>query len=148
MTPPNDPQPSELGRAVNDVVEKTQLLVREEIELAKAEVTEKVSKLIKGAIVGAIAGIFALLALFLLLHATSWAVWDLTNDLSDDNFWLGFLIVAVALLLLGAIAGALAYRFIKKGTPPKPQMAIEEAQLIKETYSTPAPAHRDPEVHR
>jgi H+/Cl- antiporter ClcA len=148
MTPPGDPQPSELGRAVNDVVEKTQLLVREEIELAKAEVTEKVSKLIKGAIVGIVAGVFALLALFLLLHATSWAVWDLTNDLSDDNFWLGFLIVAIALLLLGAIAGALAYRFIKKGSPPTPEMAIEEAQLIKETYSTPAPAHRDPEVHR
>ena len=140
-------QPSDLGRAVNDVVEKTQLLVREEIELAKAEVTDKVTKLIKGAVVGIAAGIFALLALFLLLHATSWAVWDFTNDLSDDNFWLGFLIVAVLLLAIGAVAGFLAARLLKKGSPPTPQMAIEEAQLIKQTYSAPSAAHRNPEVH-
>ena len=141
-------QPSELGRAVNDVVEKTHLLVREEIELAKAEVTDKVTKLIKGAVVGIVAGLFAVLALFLMLHAASWGVWDVTNDLSDDNFWLGFLIIALLLLAIGAVAGFLAARFLKKGSPPKPQMAIEEAQLIKQTYSTPAATHRDPEVHR
>jgi H+/Cl- antiporter ClcA len=141
-------QPSDLGRAVNDVVEQTQVLVREEIELAKAEVTDKVTKLIKGAAVGIAAGVFAMLAFFLLLHAASWAAWDFTNDLSDDNFWLGFTIIAVLLLLIGAVAGFLAAKLLKKGSPPKPEMALEEAQLIKQTYSTPAATHRDPEVHR
>ena len=139
-------QPSDLGRAVNDVVEKTQVLVREEIELAKAEVTDKVTKLIKGAVVGIVAGVFALIGLFLLLHAASWGVWDLFED-GGDNLWLGFLIVAAITFLLGGLSGLLAARFIKKGSPPKPQMALEEAQLIRETYSAPSPAHRDREVH-
>ena len=33
------------------------------------------------------------------------------------------------------IAGLLAMRFVKKGSPPTPQLAIEEAQLIKGTLS-------------
>ena len=37
------------------------------------------------------------------------------------------------ILILGAIAGFLAMRLIKKGSPPKPELAIEEAQLIKGT---------------
>jgi len=130
-------QPSELGRAVNDVVEKTQLLVREEIELAKAEVTDKVTKLAKGAAVGTAAGVFLLNAIFLLLHAASWGAYDVTNDVSEDNIWLGFVIIAVLLIILAAVAGFLAYRFIKKGAPPTPKMAMEEAQLIRQTYSTP-----------
>ena len=64
---------------------------------------------------------------------------SMSEEFEDDNQWLGFLIVAVLLLLLGALAGFLAQRFIKKGSPPKPEMALEEAQLIKETYSAPAP---------
>jgi H+/Cl- antiporter ClcA len=135
-------QPSELGRAVNDVVEKTQLLVREEIELAKAEITDSVTKLIKGAAVGIAAGVFLLNALFLLLHAASWGAYDVTNDVSEDNFWLGFLLVAGVLILLAALAGFLAYRFIKKGSPPTPTMAMEEAQLIRQTYSTPESTKR------
>ena len=43
----SDQPTSDLGRAVQEVTEKAQLLVREEIELAKAEVSQKVNKLIK-----------------------------------------------------------------------------------------------------
>ena len=43
------------------------------------------------------------------------------------------------ILILGAIAGFIAMRLIKKGSPPTPQMAIEEAQLIKGTL-TASPA--------
>ena len=52
--------PSELAQALQDVTQRAQLLVREEIALARAEVTEKASKLIRGAIVGVVAGIFLL----------------------------------------------------------------------------------------
>ena len=133
---------SDLGRAVQDVTEKVQLLVREEIALAQAEMTQKVNKLIRGIVAGALAGIFALFGLIYLLQAASWGVWDFTG--TNDNYWLGFLIVALVLFLLGALGGLLALRFIKKGTPPTPAMAIEEAQLIKETVSTA----RAKEVHR
>jgi uncharacterized membrane protein YqjE len=131
---------SELAQTVQDVTEKMSLLVREEVELAKREVSEKVSKLIKGAIVGIVAGIFAVFGLVYLLHALSWLIWKLLEGGGSDNFWLGFVIVAVVLFLLGGIAGFLAARFLKKGSPPTPEMAIEEGKLIKETVTGSHPA--------
>jgi len=134
-----DNQTSELARAIQDVTEKSQLLVREEIALAKAEMTEKVTKLIKGAVFGVVAGVFAVFALVYLLHALSWGIWDLIG--SGAGPWLGYLITGVLILVLGAIAGLIARRFIKKGTPPTPQMAIEEAQLIKGTLTASPAGH-------
>jgi uncharacterized membrane protein YqjE len=132
-----DQQPSDLARAIQDITEKSQLLIHEEIELAKAEMTEKVTKLIKGAIFGIVAGIFAVFALVYLLHSLSWGLWEVLGG--NTNFWLGFLITGVLILILGAIAGFVAVRLIKKGSPPKPELAIEEAQLIKGTL-TASPA--------
>jgi uncharacterized membrane protein YqjE len=129
---------SELARAIQDVTERAQLLVREEVALAKAEMTEKVTKLIKGAVFGIVAGVFAVFALIYLLHALSWGIWDLLDD--GDNFWLGFLITGVLILVLGIIAGLIAMRLIKKGSPPAPQMAIEEGKLIKATITDSHPA--------
>ena len=133
-----DHQTSDLGQAIQDVSERASLLVREEIELAKTEVTEKVTKLIKGAVVGIVGGIFAVFGLVYLLHAASWAIWQAIGG--NDNFWIGFLIVAVILFLLGALAGFIAARLVKRGAPPTPQMAIEEGKLIKETVTTSHPA--------
>ena len=124
---------SELARAIQDVTERAQLLVREEVELAKAEMTEKVTKLIKGAIFGIIAGVFAVFALIYLLHALSWGLWDLIG--SGDDYWLGFLITGVLILIVGIIAGLIAVRLIKRGSPPAPQMAIEEGKLIRATLT-------------
>jgi uncharacterized membrane protein YqjE len=129
-----DPQVSELGKSIQEVSEKVQLLVREEIALAQAEMMEKVQKLIRGIVAGAIAAIFALAGLIYLLHAASWGVWELLGT-PGRTPWLGFLIVTLVLFLLGAIGALLAFRFIKKAAPPKPELAIEEAQLIRETVS-------------
>jgi uncharacterized membrane protein YqjE len=128
-----DQQTSEMARAIQEVTEKAQLLVREEIELAKAEMTDKVTKLIKGAVFGIVAGVFAVFALIYLLNALSWGI----NDLLDVStaLWAGFLITGGLILVLGAIAGFIAMRLVKKGSPPTPQLAIEEAQLIKGTLS-------------
>ena len=135
----SDQSPSELARAVQDVTERAQILVREEVALAQAEMTDKVTKLIKGAVFGIVAGIFLVFALIYLLHSLSWGLWQLIDG--GDNFWIGFLITGVLILLLGVIAGLLAKRFIQRGSPPKPEMAIEEAQLIKGTL-TASPAAR------
>ena len=134
----NDYDTSELGQAVQDVTERASLLIREEIELAKREVTDKVTKLIKGAVVGIVAGIFAVFGLVYLLDALAWGIWELFD--MDRDFWVGFLIVAVLLFLFGGIAGFLAARFLKRGSPPTPQMAIEEGKLIKETVTGSHPA--------
>jgi uncharacterized membrane protein YqjE len=135
----NQPDTSELGQAIQDVTEKLSLLFREEIELAKTEMTEKVTKLLKGAVIGIVAGVFALFGLIYLLEGAAWAIW-LGLDGDGNNFWVGFVIVAVLLFILGALAGFLAARLVKRGAPPTPQMAIEEGKLIKETVTSSHPA--------
>jgi hypothetical protein len=71
-------------------------------------------------------------------HGVAWLIWDVIGGTRD--FWLGFVIVAVILFLLGGIAGFVAARLFKRGAPPAPQMAIEEAKLIKETVTSEHPA--------
>jgi uncharacterized membrane protein YqjE len=133
----NNTDTSELGQAIQDVTDKASLLVREEIELAKTEVTEKVTKLIKGAAVGIVAGVFAVFGLIYLGHSAAWAIY---TALDSDSPWLGYLIVAALLFVLGALAGFIAARFVKRGAPPTPDMAIEEGKLIKETVTSSQPA--------
>jgi hypothetical protein len=133
-----DNDASELGKAIQEVSEKASLLVREEIALAKAELTQKATGLAKGAAVGAAAGVFVLAGLIYFLHFLALLIWQLLNS-GGTSYWLGYLIVAGALFLLGGLAGFLAARFFRKGTPPTPQMAIEEAQLIKATLTSPHP---------
>ena len=118
-----------LGDVVNDVSTKASLLVREEIELAKTEIAEKVSSLAKGAAVAAAAGIFAVFSLIYLLHALAWFL----NDLLDvgESAWIGFLIVFGILILLAGIAGMIGLRWIKRGSPPTPDLAIEEAKRTR-----------------
>jgi uncharacterized membrane protein YqjE len=112
-----------------DVSERVSFLVREEIELAKAEVTEKATSLIKGSIVGIAAGVFVLLGLAMLMHAIAW----LLNDLFfGDTVWLGFLVEAVMWFVVAGIAGFVAFKAVKAGAPPTPDMAIEEGKEIKE----------------
>ena len=135
---PDQQQSSELARAIQDVTERAQLLVREEVALAKAEMTDKVTKLIKGAVFGIVAGVFAVFALIYLLQRAVVGR-STTCSTSDTTFWVGFLITGVLILVLGLIAGFLAMRFVKRGSPPTPQLAIEEAQLIKGTL-TASPA--------
>ncbi|MGI8462413.1 MAG: phage holin family protein [Solirubrobacterales bacterium] len=133
-TPPKtDPRPDEksVGELVIDVSEKTSVLIREEIELAKAEVTEKVTYLAKGGIVALAAGIFLLLFLAMFMHAIAW----LLNDLFfGDTIWLGFMVEAIFWLIVAGVAGLIAYRAIQAGAPPTPDMAIEEAKLTRETF--------------
>jgi uncharacterized membrane protein YqjE len=135
-TPSNDVH--SIAQAIQEVSDRAQLLVREEIELAKAEVTAKVSRLVKGAVVGAAAGIFAVFGLVFLLHALSWLAWFELFGSTNQYFW-GFLIVAGVLFLLGALAGFIAAKALKAGSPPTPVMAIDEAKRIRETVSSPHP---------
>jgi uncharacterized membrane protein YqjE len=126
-----------IAQAIQEISDRVSLLVHEEIELAKVEVTEKVTKLIKGAVVGIAAGIFVVFALIYLLHGFAWLTWyELFPD--QQYFW-GFFIVAAVLLLLGALAGYIAARAMKSAAPPTPAMAIDEAKRIKETVQSPHP---------
>jgi hypothetical protein len=135
QTPPPVPPPSEpkderkLGELVFDVSEGISGLVREEIALAKAEVSEKAGKIAKGAVVGISAGVFAFLALILVMEGIAWL---LNEEVFDGKTWPGFFIEAAAFLLLAALAALIAFKAVKAGSPPVPEQAIEEAKLTKE----------------
>jgi uncharacterized membrane protein YqjE len=126
-----------IAQAIQEVSDRASLLVREEIELAKVEVTEKITKLIKGAVVGIAASIFVVFALIYLLHGFAWLTWY--ELFPGQQFFWGFFVVAAVLLLLGALAGYIAARAMKSGAPPTPAMAIDEAKLIKETVQSKHP---------
>lgn len=116
-----------VAAALTEVTEHLSVLVREEVELAKAEVTEKVSSLARGAAavaVGAVFGVFALVFVLLTI------AWGLNSALG--SLWLGFLIVMVVLIILTAVTFLFAWRKLKVGAP-KPEMAIEEARKIRAT---------------
>jgi len=136
-TPPLPPTPSQDERSVSelvfDVAEKSSSLVREEIELAKTEISEKVGKILRGSVVGVAAGVFAFLALILVMEGIAWL---LAEEVFDGNAWPGFFVEAAIFLLIAAGAGFFAYRSVQAGAPPLPEQAIEEARLTKETLES------------
>ncbi len=129
--PPPEPgtEKKSIADLVFDVSQGTSTLIREEFELAKAEVAEKVGKLVRGSVVGLAAGVFAFLALILIMHGVAWL---LAEELFDGTVWSGFFIEAALFLLVAAVAGLIAYRAVQAGAPPVPEQAIEEAKLTKE----------------
>lgn len=125
--PGRNGQPDNLATTVVEVSDRATTLVREEIELAKAEMTQKVSSIARGAGAVAAGAVFGVFAVVFLLLTIAWAINDATGDL-----WLGFLIVLVGLLLLTAGAFLFARRMLRVGAPT-PTMAIDEAKKIRET---------------
>src|SRR3954451_16944259 len=128
MSENGDTADKSLGDVVGDVSTKASLLVREEIELAKTEIAEKAKSLGKGAGVAIVAGVMVVFALIYFFEALAWFINDLMNV--RQAFWVGFIIVFGLLFIVAAIAGFIGIRWIKKGAPPTPDMAIEEARLI------------------
>ena len=124
------PEEMTVGELVFEVSDRASVLIREEIELAKTEVTEKFNRLLRGSVAGVAAGVFVLLALAMAMHGFAW----LLNDLVFDNFWAGFFVEAALFLLIAAGAGLFAWRSFKRGAPPTPEMAIEEAKEIKAAF--------------
>jgi uncharacterized membrane protein YqjE len=124
------PDDRSVGELVFDVSERVSSLIREEIELAKTEIREKVTKLVQGSVVGIAAGVFALMGLAMLMHGIAW----LLNDLFfSGDLYAGFLIEAGFWFLVAAGAGWFAYRSVRAGAPPTPDLAIEEVRRTKET---------------
>jgi uncharacterized membrane protein YqjE len=112
-----------LGRAVKEVSERVSSIVRLELQLASLELKNKVAALGVGIGLGfaaLVVGVFFLGFLFATITAA------LATFLAT---WLALLIVTVTLLLVTAILGMLAVSSFRRGTPPVPKQAIEEAKL-------------------
>ncbi len=129
-----DPQLAQnLAKTITEVSERASLLVREEIELAKAEVFEKLHNLLRGAVVGLVAGIFAVVALLYLLSGFAWLI--SVELFPRGKYYAGFFVVALLLVILGAVLGFLAAKWLKAAAPPTPTMAIDEARKIRASVS-------------
>jgi uncharacterized membrane protein YqjE len=139
-TPPQRDEDRSVSELVFDVAEKSSSLVREEIELAKTEISEKVGKILRGSVVGIAAGTFAFLALILIMEGVAWL---LAEEVFDGNAWPGFFVEAALFLLIAAAAGFFAYRSVQAGAPPMPEQAIEEAKLTKATLESGVKAGKE-----
>ncbi|MBV8945833.1 MAG: phage holin family protein [Solirubrobacterales bacterium] len=133
--PAENGTPEKLVGAVSEVSDRITTLVREEIELAKAEVTRKAISLGKGAVAVLAGAMFGVYAVLFLLMTIAWALDSALIEGAGD-IWEGFAIVTGGLAVLTALAFIFAQRLFKRGAPPTPTMAIEEAKQIRETVAT------------
>jgi uncharacterized membrane protein YqjE len=111
----NSPPESDrsLSELFSEMTTKIQLLLRKEVELAKLETTEQLSKAGKaGAMFGA-AGVIAFLALLLLSFA---AAWGLAAVLPTG---VAFLIVGVVFLALAGLLGMQGRKRVAGMRPPE-----------------------------
>ena len=127
--------PQQITAAVQEVTERAQVIVREEIELARTEITEKIASIVKGAVVATVAGVFVVAAFVQALTGFSFLAYYVLPGRQFQFFW-GFFFMAAVLLVLGVIAGFVAARVFRRGNPPTPEMAIEEAQRIRDTVKS------------
>lgn len=118
----NDLRERSTGDLLKELSDHTTTLVKQEIDLAKAELSEKGKKAGKGAGMFGGAGLFGV---FSFAALTTCIIAALESPL---NLWLAGLIVAVA---YAAIAGVLALQGrnkVQEAGPPVPEQATESVK--------------------
>jgi hypothetical protein len=112
-----------VGPAAKEVAEHASTLARLELELAALEVKRKVAALGVGIGLVASAGVFLLFALGFGLAAGAAALALVVST------WVALVILFGALVLFSLLLVLIGLSVIKKGTPPVPEQALEEARL-------------------
>jgi uncharacterized small protein (DUF1192 family) len=125
-----------IATAVTEVSERVSLLVREEFELAKAEVTQKVASIAKGTVAVAAGAVFGVFAIIFALLTLAWGLASIIVS-GLGSIWIGFVIVFGILAVLAVVSFLFAWRKLKVGAP-KPEMAIDEAKKIRQTVTVKA----------
>ncbi|HEY2208075.1 MAG TPA: phage holin family protein [Gaiellaceae bacterium] len=115
-----------LTGATRRVAEHARSIVRLELQLATAELKRKLAQLGTGLGFSLAAAVFGFLALCFALAGAAAAL-SLVLPV-----WASLLIVGGAVLLVGAIFGAVGVFLLRKGSNPVPEQALEEAQLTTE----------------
>ncbi|HWD63786.1 MAG TPA: phage holin family protein [Solirubrobacteraceae bacterium] len=132
---PADPrQPDSIAAAIAAISESLTRIVQDEVALAKAEVTEKVSSIGRGAIAIAAGAVFGVFAIIFGMSTLAWGL-DAILVNGAGNLFLGFLIVFGVLMVLALLAFLFAWRKLKVGAPI-PSMAIDEAKKVQATVTT------------
>jgi F0F1-type ATP synthase membrane subunit a len=119
-----------VGAAVKQVAEHTSSIVRLELELAALELKRKVVSLGLGIGLGIGAAVM-LVFMVAFVYAAIGAALALVMPT-----WAALLVVAGILLLQAVLFALLALNRIKKGTPPVPEQAIQEAKLTTEALKS------------
>ena len=125
-----------IGDLLKQLSQETTTLVRQELELAKAEMAEKGKKAGKGAGMFGGAGVVGFLALAALSAALILAL-----D-TGMKAWLAALIVGV---VYAAIAGVLALtgkKEVQQATPPVPEQTVESVKEDVQWAKTRTPSAR------
>ena len=116
-----------VGEIIKNITDDVKLLVQDQIELAKTELIPAAKNGGTGAGLFGVAGYFALSASILLYISAALGLYA-----AGLSGWLSFLIVTAMSLALAAGLGVLARRAMRRGTPPVPREAIEDAKLTAE----------------
>jgi uncharacterized membrane protein YqjE len=122
-----------LGAIVHDLTQQVPALIRSEIRLAQAELTEKGKRAGLGVGMFSAAGLLAFLGLCCLITT---AILALALALPG---WLSALIVAAVLLVGAGIAALMGKKEVQQATPPAPEHAIES---VKEDIAVVKGEHR------
>jgi len=122
-TPETEHETPGLGATVKSVSERASALMRLELELAALELKRKVASLAVG--IGLLVTT-AVLMLFVLGFGLATIAAGIATALP---WWASLLIVTGGLLLVATVLGLLGVKAVKKGTPPVPEQALEEAKL-------------------
>ena len=136
-----------IANAIQEISERVSVLVHEEIELAKAEMTEKATRLVKGAVIGMQPAFSSSSAWSTCCTALrGWRGMSCSLTTSSSGASSSWPRCSSSLALWPATSAA---RAVKSGSPPTPVMAIDEANFIKETVQSKHPGadhlrHADP----
>jgi MFS family permease len=122
-TPPPDPRDASTGELIGHLTDQVTRLVRDEVRLAQAEVTQKAKRLGIGAGLLGGGGVMALLGITALLVALIFGI--ATSGLPG---WAAALIVAAGLFLLAGVLALLGKKETQRATPPLPTEAIASVQ--------------------
>jgi phage-related minor tail protein len=120
--PPPDPSQSSTGELIGQLSDQLSRLVRDEVRLAQAEVTQKAKRLGKGAGLLGTAGVVALFGAGSLVTA---AILGLATVLSG---WLAAIVVAAVLFLVAAVLAFVGKKDVDRATPPLPTETIASVQ--------------------
>ena len=119
-----------LGATVKSVSERASSLVRLELELAAMEVRRKVASLGLGIALLLVAALFLVFMLGFLFATIAAAL------ATTMPTWAALLVTTGILLMLTGVLAVFGIAKVKKGTPPLPEQAIQEAKLTTEVLKS------------
>ena len=120
--PDVDVTDASIGQLVQRLSQQTAALVRQEMQLAQAELKEKGKRAGIGAGLFGAAGVVALAALGALVAALILAIGELVA------MWISAFIVTGTLAVTAGVMALMGKKQVAEATPPKPEAAIESVQ--------------------